>query len=314
MTKDYVTGLEVVLPTGEIIDTGTKTIKGVVGYDLTKLIIGSEGTLAVVTKIRVRLLPKPAGKKTMLAYFQSVNDAAEAVPEIMHQKIIPSALEFVDKTAISCIRDSFDTIKRETGRSAMSIPGHTSALLIIEVDGRGLDHDVKLIKEVLGRRNVIKVIVAKDEKEQDAIWDVRRALSPAITRIAPKKINEDIVVPRDRLPDAVRMFNDLSAKYSLKIIAFGHAGDGNIHVNIMIDDSDDDEVSRADAALKELFENVIALGGTLSGEHGVGITKAPYLKLELSKVQIGLMKKIKDLFDQNHILNPNKIFFHGYFI
>ena len=307
VTKDYVIGLEAVLPTGEIINTGTNTIKGVVGYDLTKLIIGSEGTLAVVTKIKLRLLSNPEGRKTMLAFFQSVHNAAEAVPQILHQKVLPSALEFLDKSTIFCIKDNIN----ETG---INIPEHTSSILIIEVDGKNLDEEVKTIKDVLDKNDVIKVIVANDDNEQERIWNVRRTISPVISKIAPKKINEDIVVPRAKISELISMVDDITAKYSLKIVTFGHAGDGNLHVNIMIDDKDEDEVERADKALYELFEKVIALGGTLSGEHGVGITKSPYLNLELTKIEIELMKKIKKIFDPNNILNPNKIFYDGNYI
>jgi glycolate oxidase len=307
VTKDYVIGLDVVLPTGEIINTGTNTIKGVVGYDLTKLIIGSEGTLAVVTKIKLRLLPKPAGRKTMLAFFQSVHNAAEAVPQILHQKVLPSALEFLDKATIHCIKD-------EISKTKIIIPEHTRAILIIEVDGKNLNDKVKMIKDVLNKGKVIKVIVANDDEEQEQIWNVRRVISPVISKIAPKKINEDIVVPRDKISETISMIEDITAKYSLNIVTFGHAGDGNLHVNIMIDDKDEDEAERADKALYELFEKVVAFGGTLSGEHGVGITKSAFLRLELSKTEIELMKKIKQIFDPNNILNPNKIFYDGDFI
>ncbi len=302
VTKDYVIGLEAVLPTGEIIHTGTKTIKGVVGYDLTKLIVGSEGTLAVVTKIRLRLLPKPAAKQTMLAFFQSVNDAAESVPAIIRKKVIPSALEFLDKSAIDCIRDKIN-------ETHIKIPKHTNAILIIEVDGKKLSDEVKSISETLHEQNVIKIFVAKNEEEQEGIWNVRRALSPVISSIAPKKINEDIAVPRDKIPETMRMIEDISDEYDLRIVTFGHAGDGNLHVNLMIDDSDEDESKRAEEGLRKLFKHVIALGGTLSGEHGVGIAKAPYIGLELSNVMVELMKNIKKTFDPNNILNPNKIFY-----
>jgi glycolate oxidase len=304
VTKDYVIGLEAVLPTGEIINTGTSTIKGVVGYDLTKLIVGSEGTLAVVTKITLKLLPKPAGKETMVVFFKTVHDAAAAVPKIIHEKVLPSALEFLDKEIIQCIRENLSETK-------FAIPEDAESLLIIEVDGKCPDDDIKTIDDVLRKKGVIKTIVAKDAKEQEEIWDIRRSISPVITQIAPKKINEDIVVPRDKIPKAVKMIEGIASKYNLKIVKFGHAGDGNIHVNIMIDDKDEDEVKRADSALYELFEKVIALSGTISGEHGVGISKAPFIRLELKDTEIELMKKIKELFDPKNILNPNKIFYNG---
>jgi glycolate oxidase len=304
VTKDYVIGLEAVLPNGDIINTGTKTIKGVVGYDLTKLIVGSEGTLAVVTKVRLKLLPKPRGKKTMLAFFSSVKDAAGAVPEILHKKVIPSALEMLDRSTIDCIRDTI-------AETNIKIPNATNAILIIEVDSNDLNDEVKAIKEVLKENKAINTIIAADEKEQDDIWNVRRRISPAITKIANKKINEDIVVPRTKIPDAIDMIGELSDTYNVKIATFGHAGDGNIHVNIMIDKDDKDEVQRAEDAVRQLFKNVIALGGTLSGEHGVGIVKAPYIDIELKKPELLIMKRIKETFDPNNILNPGKIFYYG---
>ncbi|MFC1855284.1 FAD-binding oxidoreductase [Thermodesulfobacteriota bacterium] len=302
VTKDYVIGLEAVLPTGEIINTGTHTLKGVVGYDLTKLLTGSEGTLAIITKVRVRLLTKPAATKTMIAFFKTIDDAAKSVPAIRHKNVTPSKLEMLDSSTIAVVKDQVN----ETG---IKIPDNTDALLIIEVDGSNIEDEVERIEEALKDNNVINVIIAKSDEEQEAIWDVRRKISPIISKIARKKINEDIVVPCDKLPDAVKMVRTLAKKYDLNIVTFGHAGDGNIHVNTMIDDRNADEVERAKKAVHELFENVIALNGSISGEHGVGTAKAPYLSLELGALEIDLMKRIKSLFDPNNILNPGKIFY-----
>src|SRR3990170_3323372 len=302
VTRDYVMGLEVVLPTGEIINTGTQTIKGVVGYDLTKLMVGSEGTLGIVTKIILKLLPLPEATKTMLAVFSDMRDAATTASSIISSKIIPSTLEFMDKNSISCVDDY----------ASMRLPADVEALLLIEVDGdRDLtEKQAAAIQKICLDNRAREVRIARDKKEVKKLWLIRRAISPALAKLKPNKINEDIVVPRNKIPDAIIGIREIAKKYNLTNANFGNAGDGNIHVNIMIDKSDKDEALRAESAVKEIFQLVLSLGGTISGEHGVGISKMPYIDIELSQPAIEVMKNIKQVLDPKGILNPGKIFPH----
>src|SRR3990170_2773646 len=300
VTKDYVLGLEVVLPTGEVINTGTQTIKGVVGYDLTKLMVGSEGTLGIVTKIILKLLPLPEATKTMLAAFPNMRDAAKTVSKIISSKIIPSTLEFMDKNSISCVE----------GYSKTGLSTDMEALLLIEVDGDSglIEKQAETIKKVCLDYGAKEVRIAKDKREAKELWQIRRAISPSLAKLKPNKINEDIVVPRSKIPDAIIGIREIAKKHNLINANFGHAGDGNIHVNIMIDKSDKDEFEKAEKAVKEIFELVLDFGGTISGEHGIGISKMPYIGMELSQPAIEVMKKIKQVLDPKGILNPGKIF------
>ena len=300
VTKDYVLGLEAVLPTGEIIHTGVKTVKGVVGYDLTRLLIGCEGTLGIITKILLKLLPKPKTVRTISVIFPEVDDATRAVAEIIHSKIIPATLEFMDNSAIQCVEDYLQ----------MGLPVEAGAMLLIEVDG---DHDIvdKELKRIEGlckNYNSQQIIIAANDKEQEKLWAARRAVSPALGRLKPTKINEDIVVPRNKIPHIIKRIKRIADDLNLTIINFGHAGDGNIHVNVMTDKRNKDEYERAKRAVKEIFSAVLDLNGTLSGEHGVGLTKSPYIGMEIEPVVLQKMKEIKKIFDPNNIMNPGKIF------
>jgi glycolate oxidase len=300
VTRDFVLGLEVALPTGDIIKTGGETMKGVVGYDLTRLICGSEGTLGVITRITLKLLPLPESKKTMLAVFSSIDGAARAVSAIIRGKIIPSTLEFMDRTAISCVAD----------HSHMEIPDAAGALLIIEVDGdRDLvEKQARQIHELIHPLGLISFRAARDGAEAEELWETRRRVSPSLRRVNPHKINEDIVVPRSKVPEIIRRIEGIRHKYSMPIVSFGHAGDGNIHVNIMIDKDVPGQEEKAHQAVKELIQATLELGGTMSGEHGVGLSKAPYIEMELNPAQIAAMQAIKKALDPNNILNPGKIF------
>ncbi len=302
-TKDYVLALEVVLPTGEIISTGAVTVKSVVGYDLTKLIVGSEGTLAIITKIVLRLLPLPKGKRTMLAIFPTIDAAAQTVSQIITSKIIPATLEFMDN---ACIRSVEDYLH-------MGLPVEAGALLIIEVDGapEALGNEIEEIQKICQANQAIETKVAKDKQEGEELWKARRAVSSAIVKIKPTKINEDITVPRSKVPEILRQVQAIGQKHNLVVVNFGHAGDGNIHVNVLIDRRIPEEVERAHVAVKEIFEAALKLQGTLSGEHGIGITKAPYIAMELGDMGVEVMKRIKKAFDPNNILNPGKIFPDG---
>jgi glycolate oxidase len=301
VTKRYVLGLEAVLPTGEIVRTGSKAVKNVVGYDLTQLLVGSEGTLAIVTKITLRLVPKPPAVATLRACFADVPSAARAVSALIRRRIVPVTLEIVDE-------DSLDAVASYVG--ARLAPAGTGALLLVEVDGIAEAVAAEIAEVEAGCRDAgaLELLVARTQEERDQLWRVRRELSYALRPIAPQKINNDVVVPRGRVPELFTLVERLRATYRLRIPCFGHAGDGNIHVNIMIDPANADEVSRATDALGELFAGVVALEGSISGEHGIGFSKAPYLGLELSEDVIDLMKRVKQAFDPHGILNPGKIF------
>ncbi|MFQ5585388.1 MAG: FAD-binding oxidoreductase [Thermodesulfobacteriota bacterium] len=300
VTRDYILSLEVVLPTGEIIETGVRTLKGVVGYDLTRLMVGSEGTLGVVTQATVRLLPLPEAVKTMLAVFRDLSDAGRAVASIMNSKILPSALELMDMVSIRCVEESLN----------LGIPEAAEAILLIELDGEeGLvERQSEAVKGLCTERNAVSVKVAEGKMEVRELWRVRRAIPPALIKIKPDKINEDVVVPRSRILDLITGVQGIAKEKKLTIASFGHAGDGNIHVNVMVDRGDPDEARRGKEAVEEVFKLTIDLGGTISGEHGVGTAKAPYIGMELKPPAIDVMRRIKKTLDPKGVLNPGKIF------
>jgi len=300
VTRDYVLGLEAVLPTGEIIKTGVQTAKGVVGYDLTRLLVGSEGTLGVITKMTLRLLPLPKCVRTMTAVFKSMEAAAETVSEIIRQAIIPRTIEFMDNASVNCAESYLE----------IGLPREAGAMLLLEVDGEehAVEADIEKLKVLCFSQGATDVNVALSEVERSNLWKARKSISPALYRLAPDKINEDIVVPKSKIPHMVRKIEELSGKIGLPIASFGHAGDGNIHVNIMLDKKQPDQVTKAEAALETLFDYTLKLGGTISGEHGIGITKSAFIAKEIGEVELELMKNIKRVFDPKGILNPGKIF------
>jgi glycolate oxidase len=300
VTRDYVLGLTVVLPTGEIIKTGVETAKGVVGYDLTRLMVGSEGTLAVITSITLRLIPKPATQKTMMAFFPHVSLAVQTVSDIIRKKIVPTTLEYMDRSCIDCVREEMN----------LSIPSEAGALLLIEVDGDEalVVQDAKKVQEICVNSGAIDFQTAPGEEEAERLWEARRNVSRSLLKLRPDKVSEDVVVPRSRMAQLATFLDQLGEKHELPILAYGHAGDGNTHVNIMLDKNNPKEVKNAEAAVRELFRQVIEMGGTISGEHGIGITKAPYLEMEISKPALQLMSRLKKAFDPKGILNPGKIF------
>jgi glycolate oxidase len=300
VTRDYVLGLRAVLPSGKVIKTGVSTAKGVAGYDLTRLIVGSEGTLAVVTEITLKLLPKPEAVKTMAVLFDSMAKAARAVSGIMKHTVMPRCVEYLDEACLHLIQNhlSFDP------------PKNIKALLIIELDGAldTVEKDAERIKKFCFSSDALDVMTAKTPAEAQTLWEARKALSPILYKLAPHKINEDIVVPINKIPDMVEVTQRIQRTSGLNVVSFGHAGDGNIHCNIMYDKSNGDELERAEKALKELFRETLRLGGTITGEHGVGITKKRFLPDEIGETQIELMRGIKAVFDPLNILNPGKIF------
>ena len=299
VTRDYVLGLEVVKATGEIITTGVKTMKGVVGYDLTRLFVGSEGTLGVITKIILKLIPAPEAKATILALFKKVEDTAEAVSGIVAAKIVPSTIEFMDRASIRCSEQA----------NPMGIPEDIEGLLLIEIDGNAdsIQALAEKIKAVLIEHNADEVKLTQDPVEADKLWQARRVVSQATYNLNPVKIAEDVVVPRSNIPRLIRFLEETGRKHGIPILSFGHAGDGNFHVSLMIKETEED-YAKAHRAVEEIFSETIRLGGTLSGEHGIGTAKAPYISMELAPEVIETMKSIKRVFDPNNILNPGKIF------
>jgi len=297
VTKDYVLGLEVVLPTGEIIKTGARTAKSVAGYDLTKLIVGSEGTLGIATKIILKLLPLPESVLTLSAFFPDIDSAARAASAIIRERVLPRALELVDRASL---RAAEQYLKED-------LSGGAAALLLIEVDGtvESAAREMERVKSVVARCNATRMEQARDDIDRERLWKLRRSISPALYTIKPRKLNEDIVVPRSRIPDILREIEAIAARHSLLIANFGHAGDGNIHTNIMIDDAD---LPKAEIAVKEIFAATLRMDGSISGEHGIGLSKAAYLPMELSPAALAAMKKIKQALDPKNILNPGKIF------
>jgi glycolate oxidase len=303
-TKRYVLALEAVLATGEVIRTGSKAVKNVVGYDVTQLLVGSEGTLAIITEITLRLVPKPAVQATLQATFRSIEAAVDGVSRVLAARVVPATVEIIDQT-------SLHAVERRLGRPVA--PAETGAMLIIEVDGvpGGVAEEAERVREACAAAGALGVLRAEGEDDRERIWEARRELSFALRALAPRKINHDLVVPRGRVPELFALVERVRAEYRLLIPCFGHAGDGNIHVNLMVDPADADEMRRAALAERALFEGVVALEGSISGEHGIGFAKARYLGLELSADTIALMQRIKSAFDPNGILNPGKLWAAG---
>jgi glycolate oxidase len=300
-TRNYVLALEAVLPTGEIVNTGSKAVKNVVGYDLARLLVGSEGTLAIITKITLRLVPKPAAYATLRATFGAIQGAVDAVSSLIRRRVVPAAIELIDE-------DTLRAMHAHIGR-AIAPPG-TGALLIVEADGSAAAaaEDIARVEDACRDAGATDIIRAASDKEREEIWAVRREGSLALRATGLLKINHDVVVPRGRVPQLFEVVQELKREYRLRIASFGHAGDGNIHVNLMVDPKDEDEMARAKKAERTLFERVVALEGSISGEHGIGFAKQPYIGLELSEAEIALMKRVKAAFDPAGILNPGKIF------
>ncbi len=303
VTKHYVLGLEVVTPTGEIIRTGGRTSKNVVGFDLTGLMCGSEGMLGIITEATLKLIPLPEATRTVRATFRTMREACAAVARFSRSRVVPVAIEVLDRNAIRAVESQY----------AFGLALDAGALLIVSVDGsvEEVERTSRLVAEVLREGGGFDLIRAETREDEDKLWDVRRALSPAIKKFGTLKFNEDVVVPRSRVPELIERVEEIGQRYETFVVNFGHAGDGNIHVNFMCDREDREAVGRARSAVRETFAVAVSLGGTISGEHGIGYVKAPYLDMAIDAPTIETMQRIKRALDPLGILNPGKMFKTG---
>ena len=299
-TKDYVLALEVVLPDGRILHTGSKCMKSVSGYDLTKLFVGSEGTIGVITEITFKVNPKPPVTSTAMATFETLEDGGRAISEIMYSGIIPSALELVDQQSLVAINKNTD----------LELP-EVEIMLVAETDGytkEETEFQMKKIMEIFQKNNAITVKHADESKGgAAALWTARKSAYGVMARFNNNLIVEDLAVPMSKIPEMLRFISDLAKKYDLQIPTVGHAGDGNLHPVVSFDGTDPDQVRRVEEASEELFKKVIELGGTLTGEHGIGLAKIPFMHLEHDETSMETMRSLKRLFDPNNILNPGKM-------
>ncbi|OHR70854.1 glycolate oxidase subunit GlcD [Bacillus sp. HMSC76G11] len=300
VTKDYVLGLEVVTPEGEIIRTGGRTIKNVTGYDLTKLIVGSEGTLGIITEATLQLVPRPHSSQTIMVIFDDIVDAGHAISSVLTSGILPSKMEIMDQASIIAVEEY----------QPIGLPVDVDAIILIELDGHPLaiKDESELVKRVCLEVGARDVEIAKNDVEAAKLWKARKLVSPAIVRKKPTKISEDATIPRSKIPEMFKRLQEIKAKYQIDLVVFGHAGDGNLHPNIITDKQDKEEMKRVEKAVEEIFTTAIELGGTLSGEHGIGTMKAPFMEMELGEAGVDMMKRMKKAWDPNNILNPGKIF------
>jgi D-lactate dehydrogenase len=304
VTRDYVLGLRAVTGCGETLCCGVRTSKGVVGYDLTRLLVGSEGTLALITEVTLRLLPLPMAKATLRAAYANTASACAAVQRVMAQRHTPSALELMDPHALAAVRSM---------GAATDLPAASQALLMVEVDGESetIPAQLEAVRQALAGDGNLEILEATDAQATAALWAARKSLSPATKAMAPLKINEDVVVPVSRLRDLLEAIEAIAQEQSLHIVSFGHAGNGNLHVNFLVHPENHEEMRHARQGLQKLFQTVLRLGGTLSGEHGIGSTKREFLPLELSPENLSIQRAIKKLFDPDGILNPGKLLPEG---
>ena len=301
ITKDYVMALRAVLPSGEIIRAGKRTIKDVAGYNLAGILIASEGSLAVLSELTLKLIPLPKFKKTAFAIFPSVKSAMNAVYKSLASGVSPVSMEFLDNLSIRAVESKFNK----------GLPIEAGAILIADVDGNvkeAIDEDLRNLEYYFLEAGASEFKIAKDEQETADIWFARRNCSQSIAMYGTLKLNEDITVPRSKLPTLLEGIDEISKKYGFKIPCFGHTGDGNVHTNVMVPDKNDKEqVKKGYEAVEEIFKLTVKLGGTLSGEHGIGLSKAPFMNLAFSEAEMNLMRNIKKAFDPNNILNPFKM-------
>lgn len=299
VTKDYVMKLEVVLPNGLVMQTGSNCMKSASGYDLTRLFVGSEGTLGIITEITLKINPKPMAFKTGLALFSSLRDAGRAVSDIMHSGIIPSVLEVLDENTIKVLQD----------HSSVNLPDVT-AIILVETDGytrAETSFQMEKVIEIFRKNSAADIQIADSIEEADELWRIRKSISSIVAQIRPNNVSEDVAVPISMVPNLLTGISKIVRNHGLPFVVFGHAGDGNLHPKIMYDRSDPDQVKQLRKVVTEIFKLTCDLGGTLSGEHGIGLAKAPYMTLEHDQTAIDVMHDIKRLFDPNNILNPGKM-------
>lgn len=297
VTREYVLGLEAFLIGGQRLRVGRRTMKGVTGYDITGLLVGSEGTLAVFGDITLQLIPKPEGVMTLLSLFPSVKETGAAVEAMIARGLVPRCLELLDGDTLNAMRAAGNAIDARAG-----------AMLLLEVDGdlHAIEHQAERLGEACSDSGALEVLVAQDAAQRDRLWSARREMSYAVRKLSKRKLSEDVVVPRQRIGELLDQVSEIGAKHNVHTLSYGHAGDGNLHVNFLW--NDDEEVPRVSSAIEDLFKAVVAMGGTLSGEHGIGVLKAPYLPLEQSSELIELQRELKRVFDPQGLLNPGKIF------
>ena len=300
VTKHHVLGLEVVTATGEIIHTGGKTVKNVVGFDLTGLMCGSEGMLGIITEATLKLLPMPEATSTVRANFRSMEEACKVLTKFTPVGLLPMAMEVLDKYCVAAIEENF----------AFGLSKDAGAILLVAVDGSRdeVTKNAETIERIIGENGGFDILRARSKEEEDKLWDVRRAISPSLMKYGTLKINEDVVVPRSKVPELVAKIEEIGKKHDTFVANFGHAGDGNIHVNFVIDRDDPAAIARARECVSETFQLSVELGGTISGEHGIGYVKAQYMDYAIDKPTLEVMKGIKKVFDPNGILNPGKMF------
>jgi len=300
VTKHHVLGLEVVTATGEIIRTGGKTVKNVVGFDLTGLMCGSEGMLGIITEATLKLLPMPEATSTVRANFHSMEAACKVLTKFTPHGLLPMAMEVIDKFCVAAVEENF----------AFGLSKEAEAILLVAVDGSKdeVERNAVLVEQIIATNGGFDILRAKSKEEEDKLWDVRRAISPSLMKYGTLKINEDVVVPRSKVPKLVAEIEQIGKRHNIFVANFGHAGDGNIHVNFVIDREDADAIARARLCVSETFQLSVALGGTISGEHGIGYVKAQYMDYAIDRPTLDVMKGIKKVFDPNGILNPGKMF------
>jgi len=300
VTRDYVMGLEVVLPGGEVIWTGNKCVKDVAGYTLRDLFIGSEGTLGVITQVLLKLIPPPAARKTMLAVYDDMEKAARTVSAIIAAKIIPCTLEFLDRVTIQCVEDY----------AKIGLPRDAEAILLMETDGHpsAVEAEASAMERIARENGARSLKSAANVAEAASLAAARRTAFSALARVGPTTILEDATVPRDRLPEMIRFIQDVSRRHRLKIGTFGHMGDGNLHPTFLTDEKNREEMHRVEAAMKEIFHKAVELGGTITGEHGVGLAKKEFLESAVGQMNVEIMRRIKKAVDPDGLLNPGKIF------
>ncbi len=300
VTKHSVLGLEVVTATGSIIRTGGKTVKNVAGFDLTGLMCGSEGLLGIITEATLKLLPMPEATATVRASFKTMEAACKVLTKFTPEGLLPMAMEVIDRNAIGAIEKNF----------AFGFSNETQAVLLVAVDGSSeqVKRESKLVEQILKENGGFDILRSETKEDENKLWDARRAISPSLMKYGTLKINEDVVVPRSKVPELITKVEEIAKRHNIFVANFGHAGDGNIHVNFMCDRDDADSISRARQCVKETFKYAVKVGGTISGEHGIGYVKSQYLDIAVDAPTLEIMKAIKRVFDPNGILNPGKMF------